>query len=332
MAKESRANLHEGYGWRAVVPATSANLGCAFDCGGLALKLYLNAFFAPDQGTQLRLSYNGQTPDRFPLDQSNLILHALRFAAAELDAAPPSGDVHVQSDIPVGVGLGSSAAAVIAGLLLGVRYAGADVEPEELLGWAEKIEGHLDNAAAAYYGGLVLALCNNVERIVTVRTDFPESIRLVLVTPNVTVATREARQVLPRSYDRADVLHTLQRSAIFAATCFSGNFDLFPQLFNDKLHHPYRQGLVPGIERCLKLHKEGLLGTAISGSGSSVIAFVSRGDEEIASALQEIFAEEGTTTEVRTTSADNSGAWITREPIPARRPGSGRDRGAANEQ
>src|SRR5689334_8183544 len=122
MAK-SRANLQEGYGWRAVVPATSANLGCVFDCGGLALKLYLNAFFAPDQGSDIRISYNGQTPDRFPLDQSNLILHALRFAAAELDAAPPSGHVSVQSDIPVGVGLGSSAAAVIAGLLLGVRYA-----------------------------------------------------------------------------------------------------------------------------------------------------------------------------------------------------------------
>lgn len=315
MAEANKAKWQEGYGWRAVVPATSANLGCAFDCGGLALKLYLNAFFAPADGSDLRLSYQGQTEDRFPIEPSNLILQALRFAAAELDAPPPAGHVSVQSDIPISVGMGSSAAAVIAGLLLGVRYAGADVEPEELLRWAEKIEGHLDNASAAYYGGLVFTLCNNIDRIVALRTDFPESIRLILVTPNVTVATHEARQVLPKAYERADVLHTLQRTAVLAATCFSGNFDLFPQLFDDRLHQPYRGPLVPGIERCLKLKRDGLLGAAISGSGSSVIAFATRHEEEIARDLQEAFAQEGTRAEIRITSADNSGAWVTREPV-----------------
>ena len=305
----------QGYGWRAVVPATSANLGCAFDCAGLALKLYLKAFFAPAEGEQLALRYSGNTPERFPLDDSNLILHALRFAAAELDAPPPAGQVTVESDIPISVGLGSSAAAVVAGLLLGTRYAGHDGDPKEILRWAEEIEGHVDNAAAAYHGGLVFALCNNVDYIQTVRTDFPESIRLVLVSPAMTVPTYEARQVLPQMYERGDVLHTLQRTALLAATCFSGNFDLFPELFDDRLHHPYRQKLVPGIERCLRLRREGLLGVAISGSGSSVIGFVTRDEEEIGEALREIFAEEGTQAEVRTTSADNHGAWVSREPV-----------------
>jgi homoserine kinase len=315
MAGAHNTDLEPGCGWRAVVPATSANLGAAFDCGGLALKLYLNAFFAPAEGEQLTLEYSGQTPERFPLDDSNLILHALRFAAAELDAPPPAGHVAVQSEIPVSVGLGSSAAAVIAGLLLGARYAGADVEAEELLRWANELEGHVDNAAAAYHGGLVFALSNNVERVVTVRTDFPESIRLVVASPERTVPTHEARKVLPEAYDRGDVLHTLQRTAVLAATCFSGNFDLFPELFNDRLHQPYRQQLVPGIERCLGLRKDGLLGVAISGSGSSVIAFATRNEQEIAEALQEIFVEEGIRAETRLTSADNSGAWVTREPV-----------------
>ena len=318
MAERNDRIGEQGYGWRAVVPATSANLGCAFDCGGLALRLYLKAFFAPSQGGQLTLEYTGQTPDRFPVDDSNLILHALRFAAAELDAPTPAGHVAVESDIPISVGLGSSAAAVIAGLLLGVRYAGQDGDPKMILRWAEEIEGHIDNAAAAYHGGLVFALGNNVEHIQTVRTDFPESIRLVLVTPAVTVPTHEARQALPAAYDRGDVLHTLQRTALLAATCFSGNFDLFPELFNDRLHQPYRQKLVPGIERCLRLRHDGLLGTAISGSGSSVIAFVTRNEQEIGEALQEIFAEEGVQAEVRVTSADNQGAWVSREPITMR--------------
>jgi len=305
-----------GYGWRVIVPATSANLGCAFDCGGLALRLYLRALFVPSQSTELSLEYQGKTPERFPMKSSNLVLRALRLAAERLDAPPPKGHVLVQSDIPISVGLGSSAAAVIAGLLLGARYSGKEVAPELLLRWAEEIEGHIDNAAAAYYGGLVLALSNNVEQVVVAKTSFPESIRLVVVTPSITVPTHQAREVLPKTYDRADVLHTLQRTSLLAATCFSGNFDLFPELFHDKLHQPYRQQLVPGIERCLALRLPGLLGVAISGSGSSVIAFTTGDEMRVAEELQRIFAHEGEQTEAMFTSADNNGAGVTRELVP----------------
>jgi homoserine kinase len=310
-------------GWRAVVPATSANLGCAFDCGGLALKLYLKALFIPSQTSELTFQYQGRTPERFPLDSSNLVLRALRFGAERLGAQLPGGDLAVESAIPIGVGLGSSAASVIAGLLLATRLSGHKGQPastEQLLRWAEELEGHLDNAAAAYHGGLVFVLTQGVDHPVTVKTAFPESIHLVIVSPSVAVATHEARGTLPQAYTRADTVHTLQRTALLAATCFSGRFDLFPELFDDRLHHPYREKLVPGMESCLRLRHRGLLGTAISGSGSSVIAFVSQneaGDEtEIARALQECFAKEGTDSEVLFTSADNQGASVTREAVP----------------
>jgi homoserine kinase len=152
--------------------------------------------------------------------------------------------------------------------------------------------------------------------VVSLQTKFPENIRLVVVTPSITVPTHEARQALPQSYDRADVLHTLQRTSLLAATCFSGRFELFPELFHDKLHQPYRQKLVPGMERCLGLRRPGLLGVAISGSGSSVLAF-STGDElRLAEELQKIFAEEGEEAEALFTSADNNGAGVTRELVP----------------
>ena len=305
-----------GYGWRVVVPATSANLGCAFDCGGLALKLYLRALFMPSRSDGLSLEYQGKTPERFPMQSSNLVLHSLRYAAEKLEAVPPTGHVLVQSEIPISVGLGSSAAAVIAGLLLGAQYSGKEVAPEQILRWAEEIEGHIDNAAAAYHGGLVLALSNNVDRVVSLKTNFPESIRLVVVTPSIVVPTHEARQVLPKSYDRGDVLHTLQRTSLLAATCFSGRFELFPELFDDRLHQPYRQNLVPGMERCLRLRRPGLLGVAISGSGSSVIAFTARDEMKVAEELQQIFTEEGVHTEALFTSADNNGAGVTREQVP----------------
>lgn len=304
------------YGWRAVVPATSANLGCAFDCGGLALKLHLKALFIPSDTSDLTLHYKGKTPERFPLNSSNLVLQALSFAAERLDVPAPRGHVALESEIPIGVGLGSSAAAVVAGLLLGAQASGKDVGSAQLLRWAEEIEGHIDNAAAAYQGGLVFSLCNNIESVVTVKTPFPEGIRIVVVTPSIAVPTHKAREVLPASYSRADVLHTLQRTAVLAATCFSGRFDLFPELFHDKLHHPFRQNLVPGIERCLRLRRDGLLGVAISGSGSSVIAFVAGNEEEIAQALQQIFSEAGVQSEALFTCADNDGAWVTREPVP----------------
>ncbi|HKD79757.1 MAG TPA: homoserine kinase [Candidatus Angelobacter sp.] len=310
------SDSNSGYGWRVIVPATSANLGCAFDCGGLALKLYLKALFVPSDGTELSLEYQGKTPERFPLESSNLVLHALRYAAEKLGAPAPAGHVAVQSDIPISVGLGSSAAAVIAGLLLGARYSRKEAPAEQILGWAEEIEGHIDNAAAAYYGGLVLALSNNVDQVTALKTNFPESIRLVVATPDVTVPTHEARQALPKSYDRTEVLHTLQRTALLAATCFSGKFDLFPSLFDDRLHQPYRQKLVPGMERCLALRRPGLLGVAISGSGSSAIAFVTRDEALVATELQEIFAAEGMSSEVLYTEADNNGAGITRELVP----------------
>jgi len=311
-----RSTSDNGFGWRVVVPATSANLGCAFDCGGLALKLYLKALFVPSDAKDLSLEYEGKTPERFPLECSNLILHALRYAAEKLGAPAPAGHVLAQSEIPVGVGLGSSAAAVIAGLLLGARYSGKEAAPEQILRWAEEIEGHVDNAAAAYYGGLVLALSNNVDEVTALKTNFPESIRLVVVTPEIMVPTHEARQVLPKSYERAEVLHTLQRTALLAATCFSGKFELFPALFDDRLHQPYRKKLVPGMERCLALRRPGLLGVAISGSGSSAIAFVTRDEALIGKDLQEIFAGEGLSSEALFTEADNNGAGITRERVP----------------
>lgn len=300
-----------GCGWRVKVPATSANLGCAFDCGGLALKLYLKASFIPAQTQQLTVQYSGQTADRVPVDDSNLVLRSVRFVADYFGAANPGGRILVESQIPVGVGLGSSAAAIIGGLLLGARYCGKEVSPEQLLRCAEELEGHIDNAAAAYHGGLVFALGNTNDRVVAVKTNFPDRIKLVVVIPSVSVPTHHARRALPTTYQRADVVHTMQRTALLAATCFSGKFELFPELFNDRLHQPYRQELVPGIARCLRWRQEGLLGIAISGSGSSVIAFAEKNETQIANELQKIFSGEGVETEVLFTSADNDGAAIT---------------------
>lgn len=301
-------------GWQVTVPATSANLGCAFDCAGLALQLYLHASFFPSpSGSQvLMVEYHGRNPDRVPVDDSNLLLRSMRLACNRLGLPAPGGRVIMHNDIPVGAGLGSSASAVVAGLLLALHHHGRhpQIPEEQLLAWAGEIEGHADNASAALCGGLVFALEDH-GRVKALRTAFPEALRLVVVVPSVMVSTREARGVLPRSYERAEALHSLQRAVAFAATCFSGKCELLPEMFDDRLHQPYRGQLVPGIARCLQYRHDGLRGTVISGSGPSILAFAEQNSEPIAAGLRQIFMEEGVRTETFTLSADNRGAVIT---------------------
>jgi homoserine kinase len=311
MALNEDEDESQSEGWQVAVPATSANLGCAFDCAGLALKLYLRAAFFPSQLPGLTLTYQGRTPERVPVDQSNLLLRSMQFAASQLGAPAPSGRVVMENDFPVGAGLGSSAAAVVAGLLLAIRHSGRDVPQEQLLGWAHQIEGHADNAAAALCGGLVFAM-PSAGRVTAFKAIFPESLRLILIVPDVMVSTHEARNVLPRYYDRSEVLHSLQRVAALAATCFSGKFDLVPEMFDDRLHQPYRRQLAPGLTRCLQYRHEGLRGVVISGSGSAILAFADRNEDPIAAGLRGIFEEEGVRTETIVTSADNQGAVVSR--------------------
>ncbi|MBZ5525185.1 MAG: hypothetical protein LAP21_23410, partial [Acidobacteriia bacterium] len=182
---------------------------------------------------------------------------------------------------------------------------------EQILGWADQIEGHADNAAAACCGGLVFAMAGG-GRVTAFKTSFPESLKLVLVIPDVMISTQEARSVLPRYYDRTEVLHTLQRAAALAATCFSGKFELFPEIFDDRLHQPYRRQLVPGMTRCLQYRHDGLRGVVISGSGSAILAFAENNAEPIAAGLRQIFSEEGVRTETIMTSVDNQGAIVSR--------------------
>jgi homoserine kinase len=298
-----------GHAFSVVVPASTANVGCAFDCAAIALNLYLGASVTPAK-SGFRVSYRGANAAEIPRDSSNLIVRAMRRAAEAAHASLPPAQLDVQNDIPLGIGLGSSAAAIIGGILLGGKLCGSELTLADALHLAAEIEGHPDNVAAALHGGFVVAATpESTANILVAKANVPQNLDFVAVIPDVPLPTEKARAVLPAQYSRRDVVANLQRTALLAARMFSGG-ELSPELFSDRLHQPYRAPLVPGITECLAFRHPGLAGVFLSGAGSAVMAIARHSTREIGEALVEEFRRRDTVARTLALRADNSGAKV----------------------
>ncbi|MGH9450727.1 MAG: homoserine kinase [Terriglobia bacterium] len=288
------------------VPATSANLGCLFDCAALAYSLYLNVHVTPHTAGKTEVSYRGITPERIQMDESNLIARTIRET---LDSWGKTRgfDLEIENNIPVGVGLGSSAAAIVAALATSHVLADRVLLDEELIGLAAKLEGHPDNAAAAWLGGFTISTQAG-DRVISLSCPVPERLKLMLVIPDYPLATEKSRQVLPESYSRADSVHNLQRAAMTAAKFFSGMADLNRCLFDDRWHQPYRVPLIPGLSEVLNLRMPGLLGVCLSGAGPSILALTKENGSAIGESIRQTLSDHGVKAETTLLSADNKGA------------------------
>lgn len=295
----------------ASAPASSANLGCAFDCAALALNLRLRARARLHNSAGFVVKYSGPNPERVPRDASNLVVEGIvRFAAAH-GKKISGAEVEIESEIPVGVGLGSSAAAIVCGLFLGAALLRVEPDLTKIVALASKLEGHPDNAAAACQGGLVFAAQDSeTGRVLYARTNLPADLKLLAVIPSTATFTHEARAVLPREYSRADVVHNMQRASLLAAMCFSGAAGLEQELFRDRMHQPYRAPNVPGLAECLNAKHPDLLGVCMSGSGSSALAFVRRNENEIGNLLAKSFTDHGAAPKVIVLRPEALGARI----------------------
>jgi homoserine kinase len=299
----------------ASAPASSANLGCAFDCAALALKLRLRARAILRNPAGFAVKYSGPNPERVPCDATNLVVEGIvRFAAAR-GVNISGAEVEIESEIPVGVGLGSSAAAITCGLFLGAALLRIEPDREEILALAAKMEGHPDNASAACHGGLVFAAQDSeTGRVLFARTTLPPDLRLLAIIPSTATFTHAARAVLPREYSRTDVVHNMQRASLLAAMCFSGAAGLEQELFRDRMHQPYRAPNVPGLADCLNVRHPDLLGVCMSGSGSAALAFVRRKEIEIGNLLAKPFADRGVAPKIISLRPEPLGAQIESSP------------------
>jgi homoserine kinase len=295
---------------RVRVPASSANLGPGFDTLALALGLYLECTLrASETGLLVRVS--GEDAFGIPPDKTNLTWRAfLRLVGGE---APRDAILEIANDIPVGKGLGSSAAAIVAGLALANEWLQLGKSRDELVQLATEIEGHPDNVAAAVWGGLVASCQSEDGQVMSVKLGRTAQMEIVLAIPNFPLSTAAARAALPAQVSRKDAVFNVQRVALLLAALSEGRTDLFAEAMRDRLHQPYRAPLIPGLEDILQLRDvPGLLGVALSGAGPSVIAFCSGHAEEVGTALVACFREKNVSARARRLRVDTDGVIVER--------------------
>lgn len=296
-------------GVRIRVPASTSNLGAAFDAVGLALQLYLTLDVQCQDSGVSRIDFTGQDSQLVPADESNLIWRTMTEVAAAHGAVLPPFQLNVENQIPITKGLGSSASAVLAGAAAASYLCRLNLSPEELLNVAVAREGHPDNAAPALLGGLVASISG--ERILCSRSEFPPEWTVVAVTPDFELETKRARAALPSHVPHHDAIYNVQRAAFLMAQLVQGRKDGLREAMSDALHQPYRSSLLPGLAEVLAMPPhEGLLGVALSGAGSTVVAFADSREMDIGEHIRAIFARHGLASHVRLLKADNEGLRV----------------------
>ena len=282
--------------WTVRVPASSANLGPGFDALGLAFGLYLTCRFAP--APRLSIAVQGRDAAAISTGEDNFIWQTALRVAADLGRELPPVALTIENDIPLGKGLGSSAAALTAGVVIADRMLGLGWPITRILDEAARLEGHPDNVAACVLGSIVASAIDGHGIARAVRLEMPPRFGVAVVVPDFVLPTKEARAALPEQYAKADCIFNVQRSALLIAALATGNVSAFPAALEDRLHQPYRAKLVPGLDEMLKLRAPGLLGCALSGAGPSILVFFERGSEEVCDLIRQIFALHGHAAEI----------------------------------
>ena len=291
------------------VPASTSNLGPGFDCFGLALKLYLTVNATPDATEPCRVTTTGAKENEvLPRNAVNLIYRAMSFAATREGVTLPPVELTVHNEIPLASGLGSSAAAIVAGIKLSALITGTSISDQSILNYATEFEGHPDNVAASIFGGFLASCVGSDGTVLSTKFDWPEQIRVVVVSPHSQLPTHVARAALPRTITRVDAVYNLQRTALFTAAIAQQRYDLIWEAMRDRLHQPHRESLVPGLAEALALRRiPGLLGIALSGAGPSIVALVDDNDDEIGACIASCFKARNVESTIRVLDVDNEG-------------------------
>ncbi len=259
------------------LPATSANLGPGFDALGLAMDFALHIDASVSDSFTIRAT--GRNTAQCGDVADSLVLQTYRSVLAGQSIDPPALNLNLHNEIPLGMGCGSSAAALVAGVALASHFGGLNWTPQQVLTEASIREGHPDNVAACVLGGLTVSSmstgADGMVRVDALSLTPPASWKLLLAIPGTSLSTSKARALLPETYSRADAVLNVQRVAMLTAAFALGRGDLLSRAMEDRIHQPYRAAACPLLDRLLPLAGQcGVLGVALSGAGPSVLLIV----------------------------------------------------------
>ena len=281
---------------RVRVPATSANLGAGFDSLGMALSLY-NVFCVTERlpAGEFRSDVLGEGARELTDVRSNLVVQSYLTACERWGIEGCGFEVCSHNVIPLSRGLGSSAGAVVAGVLIANVLNGIEAPEGDLLRIMTQIEGHPDNVAPCYLGGMTVSAWDGEELRYVRLPSLPQDMHVVVAVPDVRVSTSAARSALPQTVDFKDAVFNLGRAALLTAAWATGKWDLLSWGMDDRLHQQYRAKLFPGGDEVMDRVREipGCLGVAISGSGPSIIALVKGKPRKVAETMCHTFSEHG---------------------------------------
>jgi homoserine kinase len=291
------------------LPATSANLGPAFDAAALALDLYLKLAARP--AAHFSISASGRDREVCENLQDHLILNTYREVLSAQGREVTPWALRMQNEIPIGKGCGSSAAARLAGIALANHFGRLRWNDAHIISEASRREHHPDNASACWMGGLTIARMSGEGEVQAVCIRPKGKWPLLLVLPAQTLSTELARSVLPAHYSRADAVVNLQNCMLLLAAFSQGRHDLLSVALEDRIHQPYRSRLCPLLPALQPLTgKEGVLGVTLSGAGPSVLIFLDprASVQKIRKSVESHLARHGLSAEVRPTSMALRGA------------------------
>jgi homoserine kinase len=292
------------------VPGTTANCGPGFDAVGIALTIYNELELSISENGQLAIAVQGEGAGDIPCDESNLVYQAIRFLFQKAGKTLPGIEIKMQNHIPCARGLGSSAAAIVAGLVSANAIIDHYFTPNEILDMATYFEGHPDNVAPAIFGGITVSVMDG-EKAQSLSFHPALKLQMVLAIPEFQLSTDDARKVLPKSVTVKDAVFNISRTALLVGALSTGKLDFLHYALEDRIHQPYRQNLIPGMQDVFKAAlKNKALGAAISGAGPCLIAFTTENAEPIGKAMMTAFQQHKIASIYRVLDIDREGAKI----------------------
>lgn len=277
----------------AYIPATSANMGPGFDCMGIALDLWNEIHAEPSDATLIEIAGYGEAT--LPRDESNLVVACMRLLYERCHKPMPKVHLRMINRIPIASGLGSSAAALVGGLLIANAFLDSPFTRAEILRIAVEDEGHPDNVAPAFLGGATLAYLHE-DGVTHVQLPLRDNFTFACVTPDFPLLTETARGILPAMVARADAVFNVAHASFLTAALTTGNIALLRRALADRLHQDARQALIPGFAAVVDAARDaGAIGTVLSGAGPTVLAFAEGVPQaqQIADAMADAFLAAG---------------------------------------